>query len=106
MFDIDNDGTIDLEEVMQLFYQRYGKEKLFKDANDAKATKQTAHDITFTEFVKHGPSPSGRPPSRSFVPPVCPSSRPNALPSRPSVHPEIFGSSTLPSVCRFEKRRT
>ena len=62
MFDIDNDGTIDLEEVMQLFYQRYGKEKLFKDANDAKATKQTAHDISFTEFVKHGPSPPDRPP--------------------------------------------
>ena len=47
---------------MQLFYQRYGKEKLFKDANDAKATKQTAHDISFTEFVKHGPSPPDRRP--------------------------------------------
>jgi calmodulin len=57
IFDIDNDGAIDLTEVMHLFYQRYGSTELFKDRGDIKnGNKQAAHDITFPEFVKHDES--------------------------------------------------
>jgi calmodulin len=54
VFDIDNDGSIDLTEVMQLFYQRYGKHALFTEQKDARGVRrQASHDITFPEFVKH-----------------------------------------------------
>jgi calmodulin len=56
VFDTDNDGSIDLAEVMQLFYLRYGKDKLFSETKDAPGTERRAKDITFPEFVKHDES--------------------------------------------------
>ena len=56
IFDIDNSGTIDLAEVMQLFYQRYGKQQLFSMQTDAKGVSRHYQDITFLEFVKHDQS--------------------------------------------------
>lgn len=56
VFDIDNDGSIDLTEVMQLFYQRYGKHALFSETKDAQGAERKAKDITFPEFVKHDES--------------------------------------------------
>ena len=56
VFDIDNDGSIDLEEVMQLFYQRYGKDELFSETKDAQGAQRKGKDITFLEFVKHDES--------------------------------------------------
>eukprot|EP01043_Picozoa_sp_COSAG02_P027520 COSAG02_NODE_1629_length_11581_cov_5.858735_5_plen_507_part_00 len=56
VFDIDNDGSIDLTEVMQLFYQRYGKHALFSETKDAPGAERKAKDINFPEFVKHDES--------------------------------------------------
>jgi hypothetical protein len=56
VFDIDNDGSIDLTEVMQLFYQRYGKHALFSETKDAPGAERKAKDIDFSEFVKHDES--------------------------------------------------
>ena len=56
VFDIDNDGTIDLTEVMQLFYQRYGRHALFSGAKDAQGADYKPEDIDFPEFVKHDES--------------------------------------------------
>lgn len=56
VFDSDNDGSIDLTEVMQLFYQRYGKHALFTETKDNGGAQRKGKDITFPEFVKHDES--------------------------------------------------
>ena len=59
MFDLDADGFVGVEEAVELFYRRYGREVLFKKEAvkgmvlDNSAAGAQGHLLSFHDFVKH-----------------------------------------------------
>eukprot|EP01052_Picozoa_sp_SAG31_P002710 SAG31_NODE_97_length_25714_cov_19.477142_14_plen_208_part_00 len=54
MFDVDNDGYVDLNDVLERFYRRYGRNELFGKATvNGISTSDRPRSLSFKEFVKY-----------------------------------------------------
>lgn len=58
LFDVDNDGLVDLNDVLERFYRRYGRHELFGKATvNGISTTDRPRCLSFKDFVKCVPGP-------------------------------------------------